>query len=59
MAGLYFGNPARPTGRLIFEALARLRLVPARDGAPAFIPRPRPLQQKLLDFLGVDPTRPS
>jgi transposase len=58
MAGLYAGNAARPTGRLIFEALARLRLVPARAGAPAFIPRPGPLQQKLLDLLGVDPTHP-
>jgi transposase len=58
LAGLYAGNPARPTGRLIFEALARLRLVPAHAGAPAYIPRPRPLQQKLLDLLGIDPTHP-
>jgi transposase len=27
--GLYVGRPAKPTGRLIFEALARLRLIPA------------------------------
>jgi hypothetical protein len=58
LVGLYAGNPARPTGRLVFHALARLRLVPAHNGNPAYIPRPGPLQQKLLDLLGVDPTRP-
>jgi hypothetical protein len=26
LEGLYLGQPAKPTGRLIFEALARLRL---------------------------------
>ncbi|WP_241829860.1 IS1634 family transposase [Parafrankia colletiae] len=56
--GLYAGRPARPTGRLLLEALADLRLVPARDGQPAYIPRPTPLQQRVLDLLGVDPTRP-
>lgn len=39
-------------------ALARLRLIPARDGRPAIIPRPGPLQARLLDLLDVDPTRP-
>ena len=58
LAGLYVGRPARPTGRLVFEALAGLRLTPARGGAPATVHRPRPLQQRLLDLLGVDPTRP-
>jgi transposase len=58
IAGLYAGRPARPTGRLVFEALARLRLVPAHAGNPAYVPRPGPLQQRLLDLLGVDPTRP-
>jgi transposase len=56
--GLYARRPARPTGRLILEALAGLRLVPARDGQPAYIPRPTPLQQRVLDLLGVDPTKP-
>ena len=32
--GLYAGRPAKPTGRLIFEALARLRLIPATAGEP-------------------------
>lgn len=27
--GLYVGRPAKPTGRLIFEALGRLRMIPA------------------------------
>jgi len=56
--GLYAGRPARPTGRLVFDALARLRLIPAHSDQPACIPRPGPLQQRLLDILGVDPTRP-
>jgi hypothetical protein len=30
--GFYTGRPAKPTGRLIFEALARLRLIPAANG---------------------------
>lgn len=56
--GLYAGRPARPTGRLVFEALDRLRYVPAHDGKPGYVPRPGDLQQRLLDILGVDPTRP-
>jgi uncharacterized protein DUF4277 len=56
--GLYVGRPATPTGRLIFEALARLRLIPATDGQPPGIPQPSPLQIRLLALLGVDPTRP-
>jgi transposase len=58
LPGLYVGRPARPTGRLILEALAALRLVPATGDQPAYIPRPGPLQQHLLDLLRVDPTRP-
>ncbi len=58
VAGLYARRPAKPTGRLILEALADLRLVPAHDGQPAYIPRPTPLQQRVLDLLGVDPTKP-
>jgi hypothetical protein len=56
--GLYVGRPAKPTGRSIFEALARLRLIPAIDGQPPGIPQPSPLQIRLLALLGVDPTRP-
>ncbi len=58
LEGLYVGRPAKPTGRLIFEALARLRLIPATGGQPPGIPQPPPLQLKLLDLLDVDPTRP-
>jgi transposase len=56
--GLYAGRPAKPTGRLIFEALARLRLIPAINGQPPGIPQPPPLQATLLALLDVDPTRP-
>jgi hypothetical protein len=38
MTGLYPGHKAKPTGKLIFQALAGLRLIPA----PAAIPRPGP-----------------
>jgi transposase len=56
--GLYAGRPAKPTGRLIFQALARLRLIPAVNGQPPGIPQPPPLQARLLDLLDVDPTQP-
>jgi len=56
--GLYAGRHARPTGALVFGALSRLRLVPARGDQAAYIPRPTALHQHLLDILGVDPTRP-
>ena len=42
--GLGPGRPRRPTGRLIFGALTRLRLIPAHHGQPAIIPRPGPVQ---------------
>lgn len=58
LAGLYVGRPAKPTGRLIFEALAWLRLNPARGHDPPTIPTPAPLPAKLLELLKVDPTRP-
>jgi len=58
LAGLYAGRPAKPTGRLIFTALSRLRLIPATTDAPAVIPEPPPLQARILDLLDVDPTRP-
>jgi hypothetical protein len=52
---LYLGRPARPTGRLIFQALAGLRLIPGRSGNPPVIPQPPPLQTRLLRLLNVDP----
>jgi transposase len=58
LAGLYVGRPAKPTGRLIFEALASLRLNPARGHDPPTIPAPPRLPAKLLELLNVDPTRP-
>ncbi|MGH3621068.1 MAG: IS1634 family transposase [Sciscionella sp.] len=56
--GLYVGRPAKPTGRLIFEALARLRMIPATPDQPPGIPHPPPLLVRLLELLDVDPTRP-
>jgi transposase len=56
--GLYAGRPARPTGWLIFLALAGIRLIPATGDRPAVIPRPTPLQQRLLELLEVDPLKP-
>lgn len=58
LAGLWAGRAAKPTGRLIFIALSRLRLIPATTAGPAEIPRPPPLQARLLELLGVDPRRP-
>jgi transposase len=56
--GLYVGQPAKPTGRLIFQALAGLRLLPASGHDPPVIPQPPPLQARLLQLLDVDPTQP-
>jgi transposase len=58
LAGLWAGQPAKPTGRLIFTALSHLRLQPATDTSPARIPRPPPLQARLLDLLDIDPRQP-
>ncbi len=58
LAGLWAGQPAKPTGQLIFTALAHLRLTPATNTNPPEIPRPPPLQTRLLELLGVDPRRP-
>ncbi len=57
LQGLYVGQPAKPTGRLIFQALARLRLIPATGHDPPIIPQPQPLQARLLHLLDVDPTQ--
>lgn len=58
MAGLTPGQKTKPTGRLIFQALAGLRLIPATGGQPGIIPQPGPVQTRLLDLLAVDPTQP-
>jgi hypothetical protein len=60
MTGLpgYGPVPARPTGRTIFQALADLRLIPARNGNPATIPKPAGVQAQLLDLLDIDISRP-
>ena len=55
--GRYVGQPAKPTGRLIFQALAGLRLLPATGHDPPIIPQPVPLQARLLELLDVDPTQ--
>jgi transposase len=58
MTGLVPGQKAKPTGRLIFQTLAKLRLIPASGGQPATIPQPGPVQARLLNLLAVDPTQP-
>ncbi len=59
LAGLWAGRPAKPTGRLIFVALSHLRLTPATTTTdPAEIPRPPPLQTRLLELLDIDPRQP-
>jgi len=51
------GRPtARPTGRLIFDALSNLRLIPATANAPPIVPKPTGLQARLLELLNTDPT---
>jgi hypothetical protein len=49
-------RPARPTGRMIFAALASMRLIPATRGSPPVVPRPNDVQLRLLRLLDVDPT---
>ena len=55
---LWARRPAKPTGRLIFTALAHLRLLPATGTDPPIVPRPPPLQARLLELLDIDATRP-
>lgn len=57
LAGLWAHRPAKPTGQLIFTALASLRLHPASGPDPPVIPQPSPLQTRILDLLDIDPTR--
>jgi transposase len=52
VAGLYAGRPAIPTGRLILEALATMKIIPGTGQDPPVIPQPTPLQLRLL---GIDP----
>ncbi|GAB3831552.1 hypothetical protein ACFPIJ_29730 [Dactylosporangium cerinum] len=54
----YDNRPARPTGRLILQALHDLRLIPAHNQQPPKIPHPGWLQAQLLTLLNVDPTQP-
>jgi transposase len=58
MTGLVPGQNAKPTGRLVLQALAGLRLIPATAGKPAIIPQPTSVQSRLLELLAVDPTQP-
>jgi len=58
LEGLYYGQAAKPTGRLIFDALAGLLLNPASATSPPTIPQPPPLPARLLELLDVDPTPP-
>ncbi|MEQ4306303.1 IS1634 family transposase [Plantactinospora sp. B6F1] len=55
VAGLYARRPAIPTTRLIFQALASMRLIPATSGNLHTIPQPTPLQLEILDLLDVNP----
>ena len=56
--GLWAHRSAKPTGRLIFTALAHLRLTPASGTDPPIIPQPPPLQAHILELLKIDATRP-
>jgi len=56
MTGFPARPKARPTGRLIFEALSRLVLIPARATGPPIVPAPPELAARILELLDVDPT---
>ncbi|MGW4968374.1 IS1634 family transposase [Nonomuraea sp. NPDC004186] len=53
--GLYAGRPAVPTGKLVLDALAGIRLIPGTGQSPPTIPQPTDLQLDLLDLLDIDP----
>jgi hypothetical protein len=53
--GLYAGRPAIPTAKLIFNALATIKIIPGTGQDPPIIPQPTPLQLRLLDLLDIDP----
>ncbi|MEU9057253.1 hypothetical protein AB0D37_44195 [Streptomyces sp. NPDC048384] len=48
----------KPTGRLIFFALSRIRYLPAHDGTPPQILIPEQIQVHLLELLTIDPAQP-
>jgi len=60
LVGFYaFDNrTVRPTGRLIFFALSRIRYLPAHDNSPPQILVPEPIQLHLLELLKIDPAQP-
>jgi hypothetical protein len=56
MVGIYPENRAvKPTGRLIFAALAGMRLIPSTSTTPPSVPRPTETQLRLLEILHIDP----
>ena len=57
LARLWAGRDAKPTGRLIFTALSRLRLIPTTTTSGPVIPEPPPLPARILALLNVDATR--
>jgi transposase len=58
LEGLYVGQPAKPTGRLIFQALARLRLLPAGGHDPPIIPQPHRCKPDCCNCWTWTPPRP-
>ncbi|MGP3914712.1 hypothetical protein [Nonomuraea sp. 10N515B] len=44
-----------PTGELILDAAAGIRLIPGTGQSPPTIPQPSDLQLQLLDLLDIDP----
>lgn len=56
MAGFAGRSRARPTGKLILNALARMRLAPATANSPPMIYRPDKLEARLLELLGTKAT---
>jgi transposase len=55
LEGLYAGRPAIPTGRLILQTLATMKIIPTRGQDPPIIPQPTPIQLRILDLLRIDP----
>ena len=55
MVGLGGYSDARPTGRLIFDALAQLRLIPGTANSPPIVPAPTGLQARILQHLHISP----
>ncbi|AVH54509.1 MULTISPECIES: hypothetical protein [Streptomyces] len=60
LVGFYaFDNrTVKPTGRLIFFALSRIRYLSAHDGSPPKILIPEQIQVRLLELLKIDPAQP-